>query len=67
MKKRCLSLIVCVFLSAIGFAQPKNIILVMADGIGYNHAQIMYNNKSFPNFDVQLAVCNYPTYWESLG
>ncbi|MBP5372344.1 MAG: alkaline phosphatase [Bacteroidales bacterium] len=67
MKKRCLSLIVCVFLSAIGFAQPKNIILVMADGVGYNHAQIMYNNKSFPNFDVQLAVCNYPTYWESLG
>ena len=68
MKKRCLFLIVCVFLSVIGFAQPKNIILVMADGVGFNHAQIMYNNKScvLPKFDVQLAVCNYPTYWQTL-
>ena len=40
----------------------------MADGVGYNHAQIMYNNKSciLPNFNVQLAVCNYPTYWQTL-
>ena len=67
MKKRCLFLIVCVFLSVIGFAQPKNIILVMADGVGYNHAKIMYDNNGcvLSEFPVQYAVCNYPTYWKS--
>lgn len=67
MKRIFLSLVCCIALS-VCFAQPKNIILVMADGVGYNHANIMYNNKScvLPNFDVQLAVCNYPTYWETL-
>ena len=66
MKRFFLSL-VCSIAISVCFAQPKNIILVMADGVGYNHAQIMFNNKSFPDFEVQLAVCNYPTYWESLG
>ncbi|MBO7054546.1 MAG: alkaline phosphatase [Bacteroidales bacterium] len=67
MKRFFLSLACSIALS-VCFAQPKNIILVMADGVGYNHANIMYNNKScvLPNFDVQLAVCNYPTYWETL-
>ena len=67
MKRIFLSL-VCSIAISVCFAQPKNIILVMADGVGYNHAQVMYNNKSciLPNFNVQLAVCNYPTYWESL-
>ena len=65
--KRFSFLFVCILANVFCLAQPKNIILVMADGVGYNHAQIMFNNKSFPNFEVQLAVCNYPTYWESLG
>ena len=66
--KRFPFLVVCVLASVFCLAQPQNIILVMADGVGYNHAQIMYNNKSciLPNFNVQLAVCNYPTYWQTL-
>lgn len=49
-------------------AQPKNIILVLVDGMGYNHAQIATSNQTsvFSNFDVNYAVCNYPTYWKSL-
>ena len=69
MKKRFVFLFVCALVSLAVFSQPKNIILVMADGMGFNHAQIMYNNKScvLQNFDVQFAaVCNYPTYWETL-
>ncbi len=66
--KRYLFLVICLCLTYVGFAQPKNIILVMADGVGFNHAQIIQNNKSCPlyNFDVNYAVANYPSYWNTL-
>lgn len=49
-------------------AQPKNIILVIADGVGYNHAQIITsrNDCVLNSFDIQYAVSNYPTYWSTL-
>lgn len=49
-------------------AQPKNIILVMVDGMGYNHSQIITAEKNcvLNNFDVNYAVSNYPTYWNTL-
>lgn len=41
----------------------------MVDGMGYNHAQIVTSNQNsvLHNFDVNYAVCNYPTYWKTLN
>lgn len=66
--KRTAILTLFILSTLFGFAQPKNIILVMADGVGFNHAQIIQNNKSCPlhKFDVNYAVANYPSYWSTL-
>lgn len=66
--KRLTSFIVCVLATYFCFAQPKNIILVMADGMGFNHSQIITskNDCVLNQFDVKYAVCNYPTYWSTL-
>ncbi len=66
--KRIVAFLLPLFFAFSLFAQSKNIILVMVDGMGYNHAQIVTNNPKsvFSNFDVNYAVCNYPTYWKSL-
>ncbi|MCQ2958635.1 MAG: alkaline phosphatase [Bacteroidales bacterium] len=67
MKK--LAVFVISLLSAtFAFAQPKNIILVMVDGMGVNHSQIITSEKNcvLNNFDVNYAVSNYPTYWNTL-
>lgn len=55
-------------LTIASFSQPKNIILVMADGVGFNHSQIVTSNKNcvLNSFDVNYAVSNYPTYWTTL-
>lgn len=60
--------------SIILFAQnnPKNIIVVLAHGVGYNHvkAHELYKGSSSPlsyaGYPVQYGATNYPSYWAAL-
>ena len=68
MKKFLTTSILSVLIAVSATAQPKNIILVIADGMGYNHAQMITskNDCVLNTFDIQYAVSNYPTYWSTL-
>lgn len=47
--------------------QPKNIIIVVANGMGYSHYKALNLNKGessiLNQFDVTYGVTNYPSYW----
>lgn len=65
--KRLFLFSLSVLVATLSFSQPKNIILIMADGMGFNHANIITSSSSKLNdYDINYAVCNYPTYWETL-
>lgn len=66
--KRGIFIILSIFCASFSFAQPKNIIIVMANGMGFNHANIITNNETcvLNSFDIQYASANYPTYWTTL-
>ena len=68
MKKFLTTSILSVLIAVSATAQPKNIILVIADGMGYNHAHMITskNDCVLNTFDIQYAVSNYPTYWSTL-
>ena len=72
MRKNLTFCTLCSLISVFTMAQPmtseKNIILILADGMGYNHAQMITRNNEcvLNSFDIQYAVSNYPTYWNTL-
>lgn len=67
--KQFISIISFIALCFIAQAQsnPKNIIIVMAHGMGYNHSKALelYNESPlvWNSFPVHYGVTNYPAYW----
>lgn len=73
MKRFCIILFLCA--CAIGVqaqSNPKNIIIVMAHGMGYNHVNALElsNGSQQPllwqTYPVKYGVTNYPAYWASI-
>ena len=62
-------LIIGLFYNGISQNQPKNIIIVLAHGMGYNHVKAfeLQRGNQFPliwnSYPVMYGVTNYPAYW----
>ncbi len=64
--KKLLLLVISLTFSIVTLSQqPKNIIIVLANGMGYNHIksnQLHTGSSSFENFPVKYGVSTYPAY-----